>query len=263
MEPAAAAATELSDQGLCIVPGVLSPTQAAVARERLLAAAQESERRGAATFIPALDPNDRNIRVFNLLDLDPLFRELIAHPTALAFVRQLLGEGFLISNFTANIALPGSRSMALHSDQALVVPEPWLAPWSLNVIWCLDDVHEANGATRYLPGSHRFTGIGDLPPDPAACTRPFEASAGSIVVMDGRMWHTSGANISESAERALLFGFYTADFLRPQVNWNVVLGASTQAALSADMQAWLGLGASANVRVGGALLERRLQDRPA
>ena len=29
---------------------------------------------------------------------------------------------FLISNFTANIARPGSRSMALHSDQALVMP---------------------------------------------------------------------------------------------------------------------------------------------
>src|SRR5690606_1582970 len=112
--------------------------QCADVRARLVAAAAESERRGAPTYIDTLDPSDRNVRVFNLLDLDPVFIELIQHPLALAAVRAVLGEHFLISNFTANIALPGSGSMALHSDQALVVPEPWLAPWAMNVIWCLD-----------------------------------------------------------------------------------------------------------------------------
>ncbi|MFU8817965.1 MAG: phytanoyl-CoA dioxygenase family protein [Pseudomonadales bacterium] len=256
-------ARRLSEQGFCIVPGVLPPTRVAEARERLLAAARESERRGAPTFIPTLDPNDRNVRVFNLLDLDPLFRELIAHPTALAFVRRLLGAEFLISNFTANIALPGSRSMALHSDQALVVPQPWLEPWSMNVIWCLDDVYPDNGATCYLPDSHRCATIDALPVDAAERMRPFQASAGSIVVMDGRMWHTSGANVTAATERALLFGYYTMDFLRPQVNWNAVLGDDVRAGLTAEMRGWLGLEAQANVRVGGALLERRLQDPQA
>jgi len=39
-------------------------------------------------------------------------------------VRLLLGPEFLISNFTANIARPGSKSMALHSDLSFVLPEP-------------------------------------------------------------------------------------------------------------------------------------------
>ncbi|MFW6093217.1 MAG: phytanoyl-CoA dioxygenase family protein [Pseudomonadota bacterium] len=249
-------ARQLHQDGCCVVPGVLSPAEAAHARERLRAAAGESERRGVPTFMPSLDPNDRNIRVFNLLDLDPLFRELIVHPTALGFVHELLGEHFLISNFTANTALPGSRSMPLHSDQALVVPEPWLAPWSLNVIWCLDDTCEANGATRYLPGSHRVERLSDLPADPVSATRAFEAPAGAIVVMDGRVWHTSGANVTESTERPLLFGYYSTDFLRPQVNWNVVLSEETREGLSEQMSHWLGLGAAANVRVGGTILAR-------
>jgi len=33
---------------------------------------------------------------------------------------------------------------------------------------------------------------------------PFEAKAGSIVVMEGRLWHTSGANITS---RILFFHF--------------------------------------------------------
>ena len=44
--------------------------------------------------------------------------------------------------------------MVLHADQ-IFVPEPWAsAPQGLNVAWCLDDFTEANGATRFAPGSH-------------------------------------------------------------------------------------------------------------
>jgi fumagillin biosynthesis dioxygenase len=207
------------------------------------------------TWIEALDPNDRNIRVFNLLDLDSVFRDLILHPLARAAVSSLLGDDWLISNFTANIALPGSRSMAIHSDQALVVPEPWLAPWALNVIWCLDDVHEGNGATRYLPGSHRWVSVSELPEDARDRTIPFEAAAGSVIVMDGRLWHTSGANTSRDEERALLFAYYTRDFLRPQVNWNAILSPSVLGSLDAELQQRLGTGPSANIRVGASLIQ--------
>src|SRR5947209_4459473 len=103
------ARTRLREDGWCVVPGVLSADETAKALERLWAAADESEQRGLRTHMPALDPNAHNVRVFNLLDIDALFRDLIRHPTALGLVRSLLGEEFLISNFTANIARPGAR----------------------------------------------------------------------------------------------------------------------------------------------------------
>lgn len=248
----------LRDQGFCIVPDVLERSRVAEVRQRLLAAAEASERRGVPTRMPALDPNACNIRVFHLLELDGIFRDLIRHPQALALVRGLLGDDFLISNFTANIARPGSGSMALHSDQALVVPEPWLAPWTMNIIWCLDDIHPDNGATRYLPGSHRITGLDQVPTDARSRLAAFTAPAGSIIAMDGRVWHTSGANITANEERALLFGYYSVDFLRSQVNWNVVLSQRVQRELDADMRRWLGLAVAANFRTGAALLARHL-----
>ena len=191
-----AARSQLSEEGFCVVPGVLDRARTAEVRERLVASAAESERRGRPTVIPGLDPNEHNVRVFNLLDLDPVFVELIEHPTARKLVEHVLGPSFIISNFTANIAKPGSRSMVFHSDQAAALPEPWLEPWSINIIWCLDDVHEANGATRYLPGSQRIERGAELPADALERTRPFEAEAGSIVAMEGRIWHTSGANVT-------------------------------------------------------------------
>ncbi|NKC01762.1 MAG: hypothetical protein GKR90_25135 [Pseudomonadales bacterium] len=237
----------LEKEGFCIVDGVLTRARATEVKEKLWAAAAESERRGSPTFIRGLDPNEANVRVFNLLDLDPVFVDLIQHPTALDAVQTTLGEQFLISNFTANIARPGAKSMVPHSDLAVVFPGPWLHRWSMNVIWCLDDVHEANGATRYLPGSHRLQNQSDLPEDFQHHMQPFETSAGDVIVMEGRLWHTSGENTTTNEDRALLFGYYTAPFLRPQVNWNVLLSDQTKDGLSAQMTQWLGLGAAANI----------------
>jgi ectoine hydroxylase-related dioxygenase (phytanoyl-CoA dioxygenase family) len=252
-----AARDELDARGVCVVEGVLSPAEALDVRRHLLDAAAESERRGVPTFLPQLDPNAANVRVFNLLDLHACFRELIVHPAALALVQALLGDHYAISNFTANIARPGSRSMSVHSDQALVVPEPWLAPWSINIIWCLDDVTEENGGTLFLPGSHRATRRGDLPERPIESMQALTAPRGSIAAMDGRVWHTSGANVTKSGERALLFGYYSADFLRPQTNFNVNLSETTKAELSPQLHALLGLGPDGNTRVGGEILGER------
>ncbi len=238
----------LDEHGYCVIEDVLGPSKTADVRSRLVKAAAESERRGISTYIEGLDPNPNNVRVFNLLDLDPVFIELISHPLALEVARHVLDDDFVISNFTANIAKPGSDSMFVHSDLALVLPEPWHAPWSLNVIWCLDDVRGENGATLFLPGSHRFECMEDVPADIAEKMIPFEAKAGSVVAMEGRLWHTSGANRTQDEERGLLFGYYSRSFIRPQWNFNVGLSDVTKATLSPELHELLGLELAANLK---------------
>lgn len=259
MTAMAEARAQLLADGWCVVPDVLAAHATADAQHRLYGAAEASVRLGVPTFMRVLDPNASNVRVFYLLEHDKVFRELIQHPTALELVRALLGEHFLISNFTANIARPGSRSMALHSDQSLVVPEPWLAPWAINIIWCLTDATFENGATLFVPDSHRWQTRAEVPHDAPKRLQPFEAKAGSIIAMDGRIWHTSGANVTADQDRALLFGYYTKPFLRPQVNWNACLSPATQTTLSPEMREWLGLDVTANT--GEAADLRYLEDQ--
>jgi len=238
----------LRGDGYCVIEGVLQASETANVRRRLVEAARESERRGIPTYIAGLDPNASNVRVFNLLDLDPVFIDLITHPVALQIARHLLEDDFIVSNFTANIAKPGSRSMVVHSDLAAVLPEPWHAPWSLNVIWCLDDVRAENGGTLFMPGSHRFQRLDELPGDLADRMVSFEANAGSVVAMEGRLWHTSGANVTTDEERALLFGYYSRSFIRPQWNFNVGLSDETKARLSPELRQRLGLELTSNMQ---------------
>ena len=244
----AAHQTSLDEHGFCVVEDVLDESTVADVRRRLVRSAAESERRGMPTFIEGLDPNPSNVRVFNLLDLDPVFVELIEHPVALGIARYVLDDDYVISNFTANIAKPGSESMFVHSDLALVLPEPWHAPWSLNVIWCLDDAHVDNGATLFLPGSHRFERRSELPVNIRAKMIPCEAPAGSVIAMEGRLWHTSGVNRTDDEERALLFGYYSRSFIRPQWNFNVGLSEDTKRDLSPELGGLLGLNLAANLK---------------
>ncbi|KAL4746891.1 hypothetical protein BDW72DRAFT_25586 [Aspergillus terricola var. indicus] len=245
-ETVAAAKASLDENGFAVIPDILDRPAIKNIYERLWAAADENERRGVDLFMPAIDPNSSNVRVFYLLELDAAFRELIQHPAALEIVKIVLGEDVLVSNFTANIAKPGSGSMALHSDQSLVVPEPWEAPWAVNIIWCLSDVYFENGATLYIPGSHRWKRRNEVPSNAAEMLRPFVAKAGSIIAVDARVWHTSGANITKDQDRALLFAFYTAPFLRQQVNWTAVFSKETRDSFTPRFRDLLGLDVMAN-----------------
>ena len=240
-----AAKVHLAEHGWHIVADVISPQAAAEAVERLWAIAEANARQGYSCYLPGIDPNPGMVRILTPLD-DALFRDLIRQPTALAMARAVIGEEIVVANCTANIARPGARPMALHADLAFILPEPWIHPWSANVIWCLTDVHRDNGATRYIPGSHRWRTHADVPADAVDRLVPFEAKAGSIIVTDGRLWHTSGANVTKDGDRALLFAYYSAAFLRPMINWNVAIDPAIQPGFPPDLRRLLGLDALAN-----------------
>lgn len=112
---------------------------------------------------------------------------------------------------------------------------------------CLTDTTFENGSTLYIPGSHKWQTIADVPPDAESMLIPFEAKAGSIICMEGRIWHTSGKNITKDQDRALMFGAYNAAFLRGQVNWAAGLSEETKKTLTPQMRDWLGVDANGNI----------------
>jgi ectoine hydroxylase-related dioxygenase (phytanoyl-CoA dioxygenase family) len=248
---------QFKEHGFCVFPEVLSKDDLARTRDALDRGVEITRQIMGSTHLPILDPNDANIRVNVLPAIDPVFIELLTRADALSSVEALLGPHYLVSNFSANIALPGSGSMRIHSDQALVMPPPWPHAFAMNVIWCLDDVHEANGATRYLPGSHRYQSLEELPLDAMDKTVAFQAPAGSFIAMDGRLWHTSGKNVTRDEKRRMMFAYYSSDFIRQQMNWAASLPAPVQAGMDAKTRGLFGLVATGNTRIGVEMTARK------
>jgi hypothetical protein len=105
------AKAHIREHGWVRIPGVLSKAEAATALESLWSAKEQSQKDGMPAHLDFLDPNASNVRVFYLMAYEKVFRDLIVHPTAVQMVKSVLGENFIISNFTANVARPGSESV--------------------------------------------------------------------------------------------------------------------------------------------------------
>ena len=230
----------IAEHGLTIVPDVLVGDQLRRARDALYRAA-ESDRARSREQKFGLDyaHDDTNQRVWNVLSRDPVFEDLAFHRIAVDYVKAVLGWPALLGNISANITGPGGGEMVLHADQ-IFVPEPWSSePQGLNVAWCLDDFTEANGATRFVPGSHRLNRA-PTPDDAQTATAPMEAPAGSAVVFESRVWHKTGHNHTAAERRAGVFSWYTRPIYRTQENWFLSLRPEIRQFASEEMLVLLG-----------------------
>ena len=78
------------------------------------------------------------------------------HPSVLPVVEHVLDPGCLISSLSSITILPDETAQPIHADdQLLPIPKPHV-PTVCNSMWALTDFTDANGATRIVPGSHRY-----------------------------------------------------------------------------------------------------------
>jgi hypothetical protein len=217
------ASADLKAQGACIVEGALEPDLLEEVRTALYRAADSDRRRGWRREYGYGGDDHVNQRIWNLPSRDPVFCDLAEHPLALHFLKSVLGWPAMLSSMSANITGAGGESMVLHCDQGYM-PRPWAQPHGVNIAWCIDDFTRENGATVYAPGSH----LSDAEPKVAPGDLvPLEAPAGSMVVMEGRLWHTNGVN-RNGVRRAGIFGWYTLPIYLPQENWFLSLNPAVR-----------------------------------
>ena len=206
-----------------------------------------------------------NQRVWMLINKGRVWRDLLAQPSVRAVVGHVLGNDYLLSSYGANIAKPGGVAMNLHTDQWWMpepihrAPNPVPAgsltrelsnrvdahpamiapPVVVNVMWMLNDFSEAIGATRLVPRSHLFGRRPDKEKDKDVVSIPAEAPAGSAMLFDGRIWHGTGANVSDQHRLGVLTTFVAPQF-RTQVNFTMATAPEVVAEADDDLLALLG-----------------------
>jgi ectoine hydroxylase-related dioxygenase (phytanoyl-CoA dioxygenase family) len=211
--------------------------------EGLLARSDVDRRVAALRELLAVTPTGRNDfegfrtqRVYAVFAKTRAFDDLAVHPLLLGALDHALGPHY---QFSAPVALqigPGESAQILHRDEDIYpLPRPH-APVVVNSMWALCDFREDNGATRLVPGSHRWPEDRRPREDEAV---PVTMPAGSVLVYLGGLWHGGGANTTDRPRPGLLLE-YVVSWLRPQETHLVAVPPDTVRRLPERLQELLG-----------------------
>jgi ectoine hydroxylase-related dioxygenase (phytanoyl-CoA dioxygenase family) len=175
-------------------------------------------------------------RIYRLFGKTRAFDDLAIHPVLLGVLDRVLGH-YQLSAPTGIEIGPGEPAQILHRDDSIYpLPEPH-DEVVLNTMWAFDDFTVANGATRFVPGSHRWP-PGRVPgPDDA--TIQVEMPAGSVAFYTGSIWHGGGANTTDGSRLGVILE-YVAAWLRPQENHVIGVHPAVVASLPERLQELLG-----------------------
>jgi len=139
----------------------------------------------------------------------------LAKTDVLGFAESLFGPHVRISMFTGSINAPGLPRGPLHSDwpfnqrSRAHIPAPYSDQvLHLVTFWMLTDFTVDNGATIVVPGSHTRDSnptAGHINPDqPQSDEARLVGSAGSVAVVDARVWHAEAPNQSDQDRVAVI-----------------------------------------------------------
>ena len=209
--------------GYALIEEGMSKKQCKVFIDRLLERAEGEK----LANVNSLTPSGQYVHT--LINKGKVFRQCIEQDIEAVqagtlienFLNETLGKGWICHSFLANGAEKGYYPQVLHIDQSPL--SPWIteeAPALVNTLYIPQDVNEENGGTLIIPGSHKNIikagsngDVGKLNP-----AINLEASAGTIMLFDGRLLHGTGVN-KTSKIRFVAAMSNVKSWMRSQENW--------------------------------------------
>ncbi len=215
----------LEEDGGLIIEGLFPVETIARLRDDVVAAAEKVEP-GVAT--QGLDEEGRvftganTIRFSSVGKISPAYFELLDNPLYASLADAVLLPAcgsYWVNTGQVMLIGPGSEAQMLHRDcenwsyvSALNWPNG--PEVTLSAMIALDEVTEELGATRVIPGSHKW-------PDFAAegsaeMTVPAEMSPGDALVYSGKIVHGGGANRTTDQWRRAMHLSFVLGWLTPE-----------------------------------------------
>ena len=210
--------------------------------EGLLPSGDLAEARSSLALVLAATPEGRNDfegfktqRVYALFAKTRAFDAPATNPLLLGVLDRVLGH-YQLSAPTGIQIGPGEKAQILHRDDSIYPLPPDYPDVVVNTMWALDDFTEANGATRLVPGSHRWT---DRQPGPDDEVVQAVMPAGTVLFYVGKIWHGGGANTTDRPRLGVILE-YAAAWLRAQENHLLAVPREVVAELPERLQELLG-----------------------
>ena len=216
------------ENGYLMVENAVTPEQLSRMRERTLQLIEGSRTVTESDDLYDLDEGHsaaqpRLTRIKQPHRTDPFFWDVLQNSNITRVINTLLGPDTAVQNIKLNTKAPGGgAAVEWHQDWAFY---PHTNDDMLACGLMLEDVDEANGPLRVIPGSHRgpilahtnrdgvFCGAVD-PDDPdfhydKAVT--LTGKAGSMTVHHARILHGSAPNVSDRSRMILFYECRAAD----------------------------------------------------
>jgi ectoine hydroxylase-related dioxygenase (phytanoyl-CoA dioxygenase family) len=218
---------QLDECGYLVLPDLMGPALLSEVRDRIEELFGQEGKGAGSEF--KQEPHAR--RLANLVDKGEVFERVILTPRVLECMEHVLGPDWKLSSLNVRVADPyGDCAQPWHADSGAIADERGY--WVCNSVWMLDDFTPENGATRMLPGSHKWH---KLPPPESYDSLTGEelvlGRAGTVVIMNAHMWHGATANRTAAPRRAMHVYYTRAD--KPQQQYQkLLLSEQTQSRLS-------------------------------
>lgn len=197
---ATGAARELHHRGFTVIPDAVPHTDL----QRLSHAYDAAM---SATTCADMKIGRTTIRLNDFVNRGKEIDALYVFPPLLDACCRVIGRPFKLSSLHARTLQPRSLNGKLHVDVQRDSPD-----WPLvGFILMVDEFRAENGATRFVPGSHRWLHApeagfsesrSDHPEQVQAC-----GPAGSLVVFHGSTWHDHAANNCDEPRRSVQGAF--------------------------------------------------------
>jgi ectoine hydroxylase-related dioxygenase (phytanoyl-CoA dioxygenase family) len=234
-ETLATHAKRIDEDGYSILEGVIEPELVDALNADLL----RLER--LYGVVPAANSfeGERTVRIYNLLAFGKLYEAIPVHENVLPLVERVLDPGCLVSSLSSISIDPGETAQPIHADDQLIPLRKPHVPTVCNTMWALTDFSEENGATRVIPGSHRWDHNPEYghPYDSVPAAMP----KGSVLVWHGSLWHGGGAN--DTGERRVGVAMnYCAGWIRQQENQQLGIPREIAADFSPRLRELCGYG---------------------
>ncbi len=211
--PVSEVVAALRSSGAAIVTSAASPNLMQVVAAELRSGFDEC----ALTEQSAFDGGKTN-RFNQVLRASRGAADLVEHEWVISVADEILlphCANYTVGSMTAIEILPGEDGQALHRDDTIYPIDLAGLELQIGVMWAINDFNEENGATRVVPGSHRYLRSWHLPN--LGEWQPAEMPSGSVLFYLGSTWHGGGANRSQSS-RIGLINTYCLGWLRQESN---------------------------------------------